>query len=457
MAETQTKKNTKKVPMKLKWGWSSSSFSLAVSYALVAYISFYATDVMGLNIGIIGVLLLISKVFDGFTDLVMGAVIDKTNTRLGKARPWALAVIPYWIVVALLFSAPRFGNVAGYIYFFIMYVLTNSVFATMYYCAEAPHMANALEDGSGSISLLSFSSVIDTVGGLVGGVALPQLASAAGTDAGAWAKMAWIVAIPMMAIGSLRFFLAKEIRNVDTEKQKSASMKELLAAIRQNKYIFIVAVLVFISYLATGLSGQVANYYNQYILGDLSVGSLLSLALFPILIVMILIPMLSRKFTLKKTVDALMIIGIAGALFRLAAPSSLLVCFISTCMTSISFQVYYGVATTQVIECMDYGEWKSGTRVEGLMGAVSSVMNKIGNGVGIAIAAGLMAAAGYSGTAETISASASNMIIALTTVVPAILGVIFLIIAHKYDLEGQIGKIREELAAKKTNTITEKE
>lgn len=178
-------------------------------------------------------------------------------------------------------------------------------------------------------------------------------------------------------------------------------------------------------------------------------GSLLSLALFPIVIVMILIPTLSRKFTLKKIVNALMVIGIVGALLRLAAPASLLVCFLSTCMTSISFQVYYGIATTQIIECMDYGEWKSGTRVEGLMGSVSSVMNKIGNGVGVAIAAGLMAAAGYSGTSESISASASAMIIALTTVVPAILGVIFLVIARKYDLESQIGKIREELNVKR--------
>lgn len=454
MAKTKEKV---KVPMKVKWGWSSSAFSLAVSYALVSYISFYATDVMGLNIGIIGILLLISKIFDGMTDLVMGAVIDKTRTRWGKARPWALAVIPYWLALALLFSAPRFGSAAGYIYFFILYILINSVFATMYYCAEAPYMANALADGGGSISLLSFSSVIATVGGLVGGVALPQLAAAAGTDPAAWARMAWIVAIPMMLIGSLRFFLVKEIRNVEDGKERIASLKELLMAIRQNKYIFIVAALVFISYLATGLSNQVANYYNQYILGNLAVGSLLSLALFPIVIVMILIPMLSRKFTLKKSVNVLMVIGIVGALLRFAAPTSLLVCFISTCMTSISFQVYYGVATTQVIECMDYGEWKSGTRVEGLMGAVSSVMNKIGNGVGIAIAAGLMAVSGYSGTAETISASASNMIIALTTVVPAILGVIFLMIAHRYDLESQIGKIRVELAAKKAAITTEEE
>lgn len=443
----------KKIPMRVKLGWSSSAFSLAVSFAIVAYISFYATDVMGLNIGVIGVLLLVSKIFDGFTDVIMGAVIDKTKTRWGKARPWALAVIPYWAVIALQFSAPEFGNgsTAGYVYFFVLYVLTNSVFSTMYYCSEAPYMANALEDGSGSITLLSFSSVIATLGGLVGGIMLPQLASAAGSDPAAWAKMSWTVAVPMMIIGSLRFFLVKEIRDTNVEQEKTASMRELLMAIRQNKYIFIVAVLVFISYLATGLSGQVATYYNQYILGDLGMGSVLSLALFPVVIVMILMPMLSRKVTLKKTVNVLMVIGIIGALLRFVSPSSLLVCFISTCMTSISFQVYYGIATTQIIECMDYGEWKSGTRVEGLMGAVSSVMNKVGNGVGVAVAGGLMAVAGYSGTAETISTTASGMIIALTTIAPAALGVVFLIIFHKYDLESQIGKIRDELAAKRLN------
>lgn len=449
MKKEQVIEKKKRIPMKLKFGWSSSAFSLAVSYSLTSYISFYATNVIGLNIGIIGVLLLASKVFDGVTDLIMGAVIDKTHTRLGKARPWALAIIPYWFVLAMLFSAPRLGNAADYVYFFVIYILMNSVFATMYYCAETPYMASALEDGGDSISLISFSSVIATVGGLVGGVLLPQLASAVGTDPFAWSRMAWFIAIPMMAIGSLRFLLVKEIRSADVEKKKTASMKELIVALGQNKYIFIVASLVFISYLATGLSEQVATYYNQYILGDLKAGSLLSLALFPIVIVMLLIPMLSKKFTLKKTVNALMIIGIAGALLRLTAPANLLVCFISTCMTSISFQVYYGIATTQIIECMDYGEQKSGTRVEGLMGSVSSVMNKIGKGVGIAIAAGLMAAAGYDGKTDTISSSASTMIITLATIVPAVLGVLFLIIARKYDLESQIEKIRMELAAKR--------
>lgn len=454
MSKEQQKK---KIPMKVKLGWSASTFSVAVSFALTAYISFYATNVMGLNIGIIGVLLLISKVFDGFTDVIMGAVIDKTRTRWGKARPWALAVIPYWVVIALQFSAPRFGEVAGYVYFFVLYVLTSSVFATMYYCAESPHMANALEDASDSITLLSFSSVIATLGGLVGGILLPQLASAAGSDPGAWAKMSWTVAVPMMLIGSLRFFLVKEIRNTSIEQEKAASMKELWAAIQQNKYIFIVAVLVFISYLATGLSGQVATYYYQYILGDLGMGSVLSLALFLVVIIMIFMPMLSRKFTLKKTVNVLMVIGIVGALLRLISPSSLIVCFISTCMTAVSFQVYYGIAASQIIECMDYGEWKSGVRVEGLMGAVSSVMNKLGNGIGIAVAGGLMAVAGYNGTAETISTTASGMIIALTTVVPAAFGVVFLLIFRKYDLESQIGRIRDELAAKRSNDEMKKE
>lgn len=448
VSNKEQKQKVNKIPMKVKLGWSASGFSLAVSYALVGSISFYATDVMGLNIGIIGILLLISKVFDGFTDLVMGAVIDKTHTRIGKARPWAIAVVPYWIVCALMFSAPQMGQTAGYIYFFALYTLMNSVFATMYYCADAPHMANALEDSSQSISLLSFSSVIATIGGLAGGIVLPQLIAAAGTDLAAWRRLAWGIALPMMVIGSLRFFLVKEIRNVDDGTGKTPSLRELLGAIRQNKYIYMVAAMVFISYLATGLSGQVGTYYNLHILGDIGVGSLLSLALVTIVIVMILSPILARKFTLKRTIDVLMIIGIVGALLRLIAPSNLLLTFISTCMTSISFQVYYGVASAQVIDCMDYGEWKSGQRVEGLMGAMSSVMNKVGNGIGIAIASAMMAMAGYDGTSGAVSGTARGMIIALTTVVPAILGVIFLLIARNYDLESKIGQIRKELAAR---------
>lgn len=59
----------------------------AVVSALIAYTTFYATDVLQLNAGLVGTLLLVSKLFDGVTDLVAGFLVDRTNTKFGRARP----------------------------------------------------------------------------------------------------------------------------------------------------------------------------------------------------------------------------------------------------------------------------------------------------------------------------------------------------------------------------------
>ena len=79
----------------LKWyqkiGYGSGDIAGNVVYALLtAFVMFYLTDTVGLSMGIIGTLIALSKVFDGVTDFFFGRMIDKTHTKMGKARPWML-------------------------------------------------------------------------------------------------------------------------------------------------------------------------------------------------------------------------------------------------------------------------------------------------------------------------------------------------------------------------------
>lgn len=458
--QAKIEKKSEKASMKMKLGWSSLGFSAAMSYTLMAYLSLYATDVMGLSIGAVGIALFLSKIFDGISDILVGMLIDKTNSRWGKARPYALAIVGYWICVGLLFSAPDIGQVGGVIYLFAIYTIANAVFTTMYAVAEAPHLANAIKESSQSLSLIGFGSVIAAFGGLIAGIALPQFIAAAGTSHAAWSKLAWIMAIPLALIGSFRFILVKEIKGsgavVDTatsDKTQSTSLKDLISALRHNKYILLLSVLVFISYFASFLNSSSTTYYAKYIIGDIGVQSLFSLGLIPLIIMMGLIPTLARKFTLKKCIYVMMIIGLVGSLIKLIAPANVALNFLSACMTNVAFPAFYGFAGTLVIDCMDYGEWKNGIRVEGLMGSVQSVMNKVGSGLGTAIGGVLLGIAGYNGMLETQSGSATTMIIALTTTIPAGFYIVFMIIYRFYDLDGKLPKIREELKAKATANI----
>ena len=92
----------------------------------------YLTDTVGLASGIVGTLIAVSKLFDGFTDVFFGSLIDKTHSRLGKARPWMIyGYIGCAITLVACFAVPAgMGKAAQYTWFFIAYTLLNGVFYT---------------------------------------------------------------------------------------------------------------------------------------------------------------------------------------------------------------------------------------------------------------------------------------------------------------------------------------
>lgn len=429
--------------------WSTTGIGMSASYILMGYLTLYATNVMGLSAGAVGIAIMLSKFCDGVSDVIAGIIIDKTNTKMGKGRPYNLALIGYWLCIGLLFSAPQMGQFAGIIYLFVMYTLIYSVFATLLYCSEPVYMANALDDTRQSISILSFGGVLSTVISLAFGVLVPILISTVGNDAAGWRKISWLMAVPLTLVGLIRFFTIKEKRNAAVVEQQKVSVKEMLKVLAENKYILILAILVFISYLGSNLSGAVGSYYSLYIFGDISVSSIMTLALLPLVIFMGILPVLSRKFTLRKCIIATMVLGIIGCLIRLIDVHSVLLGFIGSCCSGIAFPAFYGFASTMTLDCMDYGEWKSGTRVEGTLSSVQSLMNKIGTALGAGIAGIMLSAVAFDGMAEVQPDSALSMIIALSTVIPALFYVIFLIVYKFYDLDKKMPQIRKDLKERK--------
>lgn len=121
----------------LKWynkvGYGSGDIAGNVVYAfLTSFVMVYLTDTVGLASGIVGTLIAVSKLFDGFTDVFFGSLIDKTHSRLGKARPWMIyGYIGCAITLVACFAVPAgMGKAAQYTWFFIAYTLLNGVFYT---------------------------------------------------------------------------------------------------------------------------------------------------------------------------------------------------------------------------------------------------------------------------------------------------------------------------------------
>ena len=100
-----------------KIGYDSGDVAGNVVYAFLStFMMFYLTDTVGMDVGVVGTLMALSKLFDGVTDLFFGSMIDKTKTRMGKARPWMICgYIVCSIMLAAIFMFPEsWGENAQY-------------------------------------------------------------------------------------------------------------------------------------------------------------------------------------------------------------------------------------------------------------------------------------------------------------------------------------------------------
>lgn len=98
---------------------------------------------------------------------------------------------------------------------------------------------------------------------------------------------------------------------------------------------------------------------------------------------------------------------------------------------------------------MDYGEWKTGLRIEGMMGSITSFMSKVASAVSSSGVGIIMTLTGYVGTAQVLSTSAENGIKILFNVIPMIIVLIALLISFKYNVEKKLPEIRADLEKKK--------
>ena len=151
----------------LKWynkvGYGSGDLAGNVVYAfLSSFVMLYLTNTVGLNPGIIGTLIMVSKLFDGISDMFFGTMIDKTKSRLGKARPWMLyAYIGCAVTLVANFAIPdTLGTTAQYAWFFVAYTLLNAVFYTanniayaslVTFCKSSRRWSSCMENSCGSI------------------------------------------------------------------------------------------------------------------------------------------------------------------------------------------------------------------------------------------------------------------------------------------------------------------
>lgn len=135
--------------------------SSAVQVIVLGYLMLFATDTLGLSPAFVGGLLMISKIINAVTNLFAGFLVDNTNTKWGKGRPYEIAIIGVWVCTVLLFSCPpEWSNTVKSIWIVVMYFFIFSVFNSLLTAAQTPYILRAFPSRSQVIKVCCLKEAI---------------------------------------------------------------------------------------------------------------------------------------------------------------------------------------------------------------------------------------------------------------------------------------------------------
>ena len=448
----------------LKWynkvGYGSGDMAGNVVYSfLSSFIMIYLTNIVGLNAGIVGTLIAVSKLFDGVTDIFFGAMIDKTKSRLGKARPWMLyAYIGCAVTLVANFAIPtNMGKFAQYAWFFIAYTLLNAVFFTANNIAYAALVALVTKNSKERVEMGSWRFIFAFSTVLIIQSVTVKFVQILGGGAHAWKVVAIVFAIVGVIVNTISVFSVKELPEeelngdgvVDDEIEKYG-LVEAAKLLFSNKYYIMISVTYIVQQTYSAMLNM-GIYYMTYVLLNEDLYAVFSWAInIPLIIALIITPTLVAKWKglYKLNIVGYAIATVGRALVVVAAyMHSVPLMILFTAVSSFGQGPWQGDMGAVVANCSEYTYLTKGKRIDGTMYSCTSFGTKLGGGIGTALTGWLLAASGFNGEVATQSASCLSMLHFMYLWLPVILALVITFIMTKMNVE----KANKELRAKRLN------
>ncbi len=427
------------------------------------FVTYFFTNILGIGAGVVGTILLISRLFDGVSDLIVGILMEKFNSKHGKARPWLLWwCVPFAISLVLLFTAPNFGMKGKIIYAFLTYNLAVTIVYTAinlpFGSLAALMTRNQQERGYLNVSKMIFAFT----GGLVCSMATLPLVEKFGGDAKAWQMTFIIYGIIATILFLVVFFSTKErvkdihiidndIENTQQINLRKPKTKETLKSLMKNKYWLIMLVVFFLNNFGNALIG-VNVFYGQYIMKDNSlVGNLSLYQTIASILTFIIMIYIMKKCGKQRIAFWGSVISFVGYAVVLIAPESYPVLYISALIKGVGNAALSGVMYGMLADTVEYNEWKSGIRAEGLVFSANSIGAKIGSGFGGAALGWILAWFGYVSASNTQSEITIMGIRIIFLYVPLVVFALQAFLTRFYKLDEEYDEIIEELNQRKTS------
>lgn len=444
---------------KFAFGCGEISTNIVFTIASSLLVMFY-TDVVHVNAAVIGMIIAISQVFNGVSDITAGFIIDRTRSKYGRARPWMLWMsIPYAVAAILLMTVPQVGQMAQGIYIFITYNLMLTVVYTMFQLPFATTLSYMTRDQKERADANIIRMAMSPIGNILITLFFTKILNLM-PNGGMDSQRNWIILTAIYAFGAAAMMLfcfastRERVQVLDDFGEEKVPLKQAIPALFKNKY-FIMLFLFFVAFaMYQTFSGTVTTYYCKWIIGDTTIVGNVNTACYGITIVATLILGKIMHWTTKRNwciIGALFVI--AGSLIVLVGPTSVTIVTIGGLLRGIGMTPILGLIFTMIADAIEYGQWKTGIRTAGAIQAAATSGQKFGQGIGNALIGTIMASAGYDGAlavqSEAALATISNMFIWGVTV----LGCIMIFVMLFYKLDKEYPQIMKELLERESKKV----
>ncbi|MCR4661075.1 MAG: glycoside-pentoside-hexuronide (GPH):cation symporter [Clostridia bacterium] len=380
-----------------------------------SYITVFMTDAIGYPALSVALLMLFARIYDAFNDPIMGSIVDRTRTKWGKCRPYLKWMpIPIAIMTIICFLPVYPGatlvdgvwvwdpkSTAGFAAMSAMYIIWGMVYTV----ADVPYwsLVTCMTDDTYKRSnLLSVARLICTAGAGVVTIILPQITGAVQTaHAGnlpaianglKWTYFAAAIIVSVLAVPMFFYgFKHTKERSVNTEEKPT--LIHNLKLLGKNKPLLLIVLSGVLGAAKSGFTYTGGLYFAKYVLNNEGLYTWFVMSVIPGgLIATLLVPMFTRKIGKKWTYIVSHIIGGVALLVAYFVGIAykgdytnialIIIMFIAFVFAGIPFGFSNILTYAMIGDTVEYLEWKTGERAEGICYAMQTFISKIGMALG---------------------------------------------------------------------------
>ena len=476
--ESRTMKDyaSQKVSLGEKIGYSlgDSAANLVFQMMVIFQLKFY-TDIFGLDGAVAGSILMIGSLSAIIVDPTVGLLIDRTNTRWGKFRPWVLwTIIPFCVFYVLAFYNPGIHEksmVATYATISYVLMMTAYSFNNIPYTSLGGVMTSDIKERT-SITTIRFIAV--TIAQfVVQGLTLPLVDTfGKGNLQHGWVCTIGVFACIAMVMFVVTFMVSKE--RIQPPPSQEINIKEDIKDTVSDVSWNSMALLTFAIFITLAMWGSAINFYFQYNIDQKSLQDFLNFfglnieqkdaysigfsifnmttAIVQFLGVICLSRYLANKYGKKKVfIVCLSLTAFFTALFYIPSPTDISLLFVLNILKSLAYAPTVPLLWAMIGDVADHIEYQNYRRATGFCFSGITLALKLGLGLGGAIAGVIISMFGYVAGGEVIqNEMAMEGIRIVSSIVPAILFGVGVIALYFYPISKEYNEsMQAELAGRR--------